>query len=110
MRNAGAGRFIAVGSAAAERPLANLGAYVISKASLVTLIKTVALENADRGILANLVLPGTMDTPLNRAAMPKADFKKWTPPADVAEVTARPNRFGEDGALPRQIWRSVKVL
>ncbi|HUN87950.1 MAG TPA: SDR family NAD(P)-dependent oxidoreductase [Terriglobales bacterium] len=86
MRKAGAGRFIAVGSHAAERPLANLGAYVVSKAALVTLIKTLALENADCGVLANAVLPGTMDTPANRTAMPSADFKKWVPPADVAEV------------------------
>ena len=86
MRKSGSGRFIAVGSQAAERPHANLGAYVISKSALVVLVKTVALENADRGINANIVLPGTMDTPANRAAMPNADFKKWVPPADVAEV------------------------
>ena len=86
MRKAGAGRILAVGSQAAERPHANLGAYVVSKSALVTLIKTVALENADRGITANVVLPGTMDTPANRTAMPRADFKTWVQPADVAEV------------------------
>jgi NAD(P)-dependent dehydrogenase (short-subunit alcohol dehydrogenase family) len=86
MRQAGSGRLIAVGSKAAEQPHAKLGAYVVSKTALVTLIRTVALENADRGITANLVLPGTMDTPANRAAMPKADHSQWVPPADVAEV------------------------
>lgn len=86
MRKANSGRIVAIGSQAAERPHANLGAYVVSKSALVTLIKTVALENADRGISANVVLPGTMDTPANRAAMPKADFKGWVPPADVTEV------------------------
>ena len=86
MRKAGSGRFISVGSKAAEQPHASLGAYVISKSALVTLVKTVALENADRGILANVILPGTMDTPANRAAMPQADFKQWVPPAKVAEV------------------------
>lgn len=86
MRKAGSGRIIAVGSQAAEHPHANLGAYVVSKNALVTLIKTVALENAKFGILANVVLPGTMDTPANRADMPSADFKQWVPPADVAEV------------------------
>ena len=86
MREKNSGRFIAVGSHAAEQPHANLGAYVVSKSALVTLVKTIALENADRNITANVVLPGTMDTPANRAAMPAADFTKWTPPADVAET------------------------
>jgi NAD(P)-dependent dehydrogenase (short-subunit alcohol dehydrogenase family) len=86
MRKSGAGRFIAVGSYAAEQPHANIGAYVVSKAALVTLVKTVALENADRGITANLVLPGTMDTPANRASMPNADRKQWVSPAEVANV------------------------
>jgi NAD(P)-dependent dehydrogenase (short-subunit alcohol dehydrogenase family) len=86
MREQGSGRFIAVGSQAAEQPHANLGAYVVSKSALATLIKTVALENIDRGITANLVLPGTMDTPANRAAMPKADFSQWVSPAAVAET------------------------
>jgi NAD(P)-dependent dehydrogenase (short-subunit alcohol dehydrogenase family) len=86
MRKSGSGRFIAVGSAAAEQSHANIGAYVVSKAALVTLVKTVALENADRGITANLVLPGTMNTPANRAAMPDANRKEWVNPSDVANV------------------------
>jgi NAD(P)-dependent dehydrogenase (short-subunit alcohol dehydrogenase family) len=86
MRKAGSGRIIAVGSQAAERPRANLGAYVVSKAALVTLMKTVALENTKFNILANVVLPGTMDTPANRKDMPNADFKQWVPPSDVAEA------------------------
>lgn len=86
MRRAGSGKIVAVGSYAAEQPHANLGAYVISKLALATMVKTVALENTDRNILANTVLPGTMDTPANRAAMPGADRKTWVSPADVAEV------------------------
>ena len=86
MRKEGRGRIIAVGSKAAERPTPNLGAYVIFKSALVTLVKTLALENADRGITVNAVLPGTMDTPANRAAMPNADPKQWVNPAAVANV------------------------
>jgi NAD(P)-dependent dehydrogenase (short-subunit alcohol dehydrogenase family) len=86
MRKSGAGRFIVVGSKAADQVHANIGAYVVSKSALVTLVKTVALENADRGITANVVLPGTMDTPANRTAMPHADRKQWVNPADVANV------------------------
>jgi NAD(P)-dependent dehydrogenase (short-subunit alcohol dehydrogenase family) len=86
MRHASAGRFIAVGSQAAQQVHANLGAYVVSKSALVTLVKTLALENAERNVTANVVLPGTMDTPGNRSAMPNADRRTWVSPADVAEV------------------------
>jgi len=86
MRKEGRGRIIAVGSNAAVHPQKNLGAYVVSKSALVTLVQTIALENADRNVNANLVLPGTMDTPANRAAMPDADPKKWVNPANVANV------------------------
>jgi NAD(P)-dependent dehydrogenase (short-subunit alcohol dehydrogenase family) len=86
MRKEARGRFIAVGSKAAETPKPSIGAYVIFKSALVTLVKTLALENADRGITVNAVLPGTMDTPTNRAAMPNADSKQWVNPAAVANV------------------------
>lgn len=86
MRNVGQGRFIAVGSKTAEQPVANLGAYVVSKTALVAMVKTAALENADRKITANIVLPGTMDTPANRAAMPNADRSTWVSTSDVSET------------------------
>jgi len=86
MRKAKYGRIVAVGSLAAVEPHAGLGAYVVSKAAMATLIRTVALENADANITANVVLPGTMDTPNNRASMPTADFSKWVQPQDVASL------------------------
>jgi len=86
MRRSGAGRIVAVGSLAAAEPHAGLGAYVTFKSALVSLIRTVAVENKDAGVTANVVLPGTMDTPANRKAMPGADFSKWLKPADVADL------------------------
>jgi NAD(P)-dependent dehydrogenase (short-subunit alcohol dehydrogenase family) len=86
MRKAGHGRIIAIGSRQAVQPAANVGAYAASKAALVSLMQTVALENKDKNIRANVILPGTMDTPANRAAMPKANFAKWVKPAHVAEL------------------------
>lgn len=86
MRKAGSGRIIAVGSRAALEPGAGVGAYSASKAAMVSLMRTVALENQDVGITANVILPGTMDTPANRKAMPKADFSKWVQPAAVASL------------------------
>jgi len=84
MRKAGAGRIIAVGSRAAEDPGPGVGAYSASKAALVSLIRTVAIENKDAGITANIILPGTMDTPANRKAMSGADTSTWVQPASVA--------------------------
>ena len=84
MREQGSGRIIAIGSKAAVEPAPHVAAYGASKAALVSLIRSVARENKDHGITANIVLPGTMDTPGNRAAMPKSDFSKWVQPSQVA--------------------------
>jgi NAD(P)-dependent dehydrogenase (short-subunit alcohol dehydrogenase family) len=86
LRQSGDGRLIAIGSRAAVDPGANVGAYSASKAAMVSLIRTVAIENKDAGLKANVILPGTMDTPANRQAMPKADFTKWINPASVASL------------------------
>jgi NAD(P)-dependent dehydrogenase (short-subunit alcohol dehydrogenase family) len=86
MRQAGSGRIIAIGSRAAESPGAMVGAYSASKAALVSLIRTVAIENKDLGITANVILPGTMDTPVNRKGMPGADTSQWVQPASVASL------------------------
>jgi NAD(P)-dependent dehydrogenase (short-subunit alcohol dehydrogenase family) len=86
MRKAAAGRIIAIGSRAAEDPGPTVGAYGASKAALVSLLRTVALENKQAGITANVILPGTMDTPINRKAMPGADTSTWVQPASVASL------------------------
>lgn len=86
LRKSSAGRIIAVGSLAATEPHAGLGSYVVSKTALAALVGTVAIENKDADVTANVVLPGTMDTPANRKSMPAADFSKWAQPAEVAEV------------------------
>lgn len=88
MRKTGNGRIVAIGSRAALEPGAGVGAYSASKAAMVSLIRTVALENKDVGITANVILPGTMDTPTNRKFMPNADFSKWVRPASVASLIA----------------------
>jgi NAD(P)-dependent dehydrogenase (short-subunit alcohol dehydrogenase family) len=86
LRKSQNGRIVAIGSLAAKEPQADLGAYVTFKAALSNLVQTVALENADAGLTANVILPGTMDTAANRQAMPKADFSKWLKPKRVAEL------------------------
>jgi len=86
LRKSGTGRIVAIGSLTAVEPHAGLAAYVTFKAALAMLVRTVALENRDAGVTANVVLPGTMDTPANRKAMPNADFSKWLPPSEVADL------------------------
>lgn len=86
MRERGYGRIVVIGSRAAEEPQLNSAAYNASKAALVSLTRTVAMENKDFGITANVILPGTMDTPANRKADPSADFSKWVDPRQVANL------------------------
>jgi NAD(P)-dependent dehydrogenase (short-subunit alcohol dehydrogenase family) len=80
------GRIVAVGARAAVEPMPNYAAYSVSKAGLVALVKNVAAEGKDLGITANVVLPSTIDTPLNRKAMPQSDFSRWVAPESIAKM------------------------
>ena len=73
-----------------------MGAYSASKAAMVSLIKTVAAENKDVGLTANVILPGTIDTPANRTAMPNADFSHWVKPANIAASSSLSGDAGKD--------------
>jgi NAD(P)-dependent dehydrogenase (short-subunit alcohol dehydrogenase family) len=86
LRKSGNGRIVAIGSLAAIEPHAGIGAYVTFKSALVSLVRTVALENRDAGLTANAILPDTMDTPGNRKDMPNADPGKWVATQDVADL------------------------
>jgi NAD(P)-dependent dehydrogenase (short-subunit alcohol dehydrogenase family) len=86
LRESGAGCVIAVGSRAAVEPGPKVGAYSASKAAMLSVMKTVALENKDAGLRANVILPGTIDTPANRRSSPDADFSKWVRPAAIASL------------------------
>jgi len=86
LRKSNNARIVVIGSLTAVEPHAGLGAYVTFKAALTTLVRTVALENTDAGLTANVVLPGTMDTPANRKSMPGANFSKWLQPGNVADL------------------------
>ncbi len=80
------GCVLAIGTRAAVDPKPMIGVYAASKAALVTLIRTVALETVTSGVSANVILPGTMNTPANRKAVPDADHSQWVDPADVAAL------------------------
>lgn len=96
------GRLLAVGSRAALDCPAGLSAYAASKAALHALVRTTAAECASAGITVNAVLPSTLDTPANRAAMPAADPSLWVAPASVAQLLlflASPAARDTSGAL-----------
>jgi NAD(P)-dependent dehydrogenase (short-subunit alcohol dehydrogenase family) len=82
------GKIVTVGSMAATKGAANMGAYVAAKSAVMRLTESMSAELKVHGINVNCVLPSTIDTPDNRAAMPKADPAKWVKPADLAAVIA----------------------
>ena len=82
----GGGRIVNIGAAAAARAGAGMGAYTASKAGVQRLTESLSEELKDRGITVNAILPGTIDTPRNRADMPDADFTRWVAPQTIAGV------------------------
>lgn len=86
LRRSPAGRIVNVGSAAALKASLGMGAYAASKAGVHSLTEALAEELKGDGITVNAVLPSILDTPANRADMPKADPSAWVAPADLAAV------------------------
>jgi NAD(P)-dependent dehydrogenase (short-subunit alcohol dehydrogenase family) len=80
------GRIVNVGAYAALSGKAQMGAYIASKSAVIRLTESMAAELRDSGINVNCVLPSIIDTPENRAAMPKADPRKWVAPEALADV------------------------
>jgi len=83
---AGGGKIVNVGAYAAQKGVAGMGAYIASKSAVIRLTETMAAELRDKNINVNCVLPTIIDTPENRAAMPKADPRRWVAPEDLANV------------------------
>jgi 3-oxoacyl-[acyl-carrier protein] reductase len=81
----GAGRIINIGAMGALQAGAGMGPYAASKAGVHRLTEALAAELKDR-VTVSAVLPSTIDTPANRASMPKADFAKWVTPEELANV------------------------
>lgn len=81
---AGGGRIVNIAGRAAVDPSPGQAAYQLAKTAMARLTQVMAMELRDHGITVNAVLPSTMDTPGNRAAMPSADHSQWVPVADVA--------------------------
>ena len=86
--SAGSGRIVAVASRAVVPPSGGFIAYTVAKAGVIAFVQALSQETRGRGVTVNAVLPSTMDTPGNRAAMPDVDPKTWTPVEAVADAIA----------------------
>ncbi len=81
----GAGRIVNIGAMGALQASAGMGPYAASKAGVHRLTEALAAELKGK-VTVNAVLPSTIDTPANRAAMPDADFAKWVTADELAGV------------------------
>jgi NAD(P)-dependent dehydrogenase (short-subunit alcohol dehydrogenase family) len=86
MLQQGSGRIVNVAARAALKGGAKMAAYSLSKSAVVRLTESMAAELKKEGINVNCVLPGTIDTPQNRQAMPNADHNRWVKPEAIADV------------------------
>src|SRR5262249_30615039 len=84
MIESGGGKIVNVGAFAAQRGVAQMGAYCAAKGAVIRLTEAMAAELRERNINVNCVLPTIIDTPENRAAMPMADPTRWVAPKDLA--------------------------
>jgi NAD(P)-dependent dehydrogenase (short-subunit alcohol dehydrogenase family) len=86
LKRSAAGRIVNVGANAALKASLGMGPYAASKAGVHSLTEALAEELKADGVTVNAVLPSILDTPTNRADMPKADFAAWVAPDDLASV------------------------
>ena len=86
LKRSGSGRIVNVGANAALKAATGMAPYAASKAGVHALTQSLAEELKGAGVTVNAVLPSILDTPTNRADMPKADFAAWVAPADLAAV------------------------
>jgi NAD(P)-dependent dehydrogenase (short-subunit alcohol dehydrogenase family) len=82
----GGGTIVHVSSRVATEKGENGFAYSVSKLGVVRLTEAAAAEGREQGVRVNCIMPSIIDTPANRAAMPKADFSRWVAPEDLAAV------------------------
>ena len=88
MRKKGRGRVIFVGSINGIQPAPRLAIYGATKAALMNIAKTAALENASYGITVNTILPGVIETDRNKVALSNQEF------ADSLREQIPMHRFG----------------
>lgn len=86
LKRSAAGRIVNVGSSAALKAALGMGSYAAAKAGVHALTQALSEELKGDDVTVNAVLPSILDTAVNRADMPKADFASWVAPDDLAAV------------------------
>lgn len=86
MKRQRAGTIVNVGSRASLAGDANVAPYAVAKTAVLRLTESLAAEGKRAGVRVNCVLPGTLDTPANRRAMPEADRAAWVDPEALVDA------------------------
>src|SRR6266481_2740712 len=86
MLKQGNGKIINVASRDGLSGSAGYAAYSASKSAVLRLTESIAAELKTSNINVNCIMPGTIDTPQNRNAIPNGDFTKWVAPEAIADV------------------------
>ena len=88
------GRIILVGARPALDPAAGTGmvAYSLSKSLLFHLADLLNAAGEGKNVITSVLVPSIIDTPANRASMPKADFSAWVSPEELAEKIEKASR------------------
>jgi NAD(P)-dependent dehydrogenase (short-subunit alcohol dehydrogenase family) len=79
-------RIVNIGAAGAIKAAAGMGSYAASKSAVAKLTESLADELKDSGVTVNAILPSIIDTPVNRADMPTAEFDRWVKPEQIADL------------------------
>lgn len=86
MLKQGSGKIIHTAARPGLQGAAGASAYSVSKSAVIRLVESTSAEVKRHGINVNCIVPGTIDTPSNREAMPDADFSQWVAPESLADV------------------------
>lgn len=88
MMKQNSGRIFLIGSRAGldVSKAKGVTAYALSKSLIFRLAELMNAEAKGKNVVVSVIVPGTIDTPQNRKAMPEADITQWVTPAEIADV------------------------